>query len=229
MSMYNEALAAYLRDRYELDENWHVKSADNIDNGALIYGVIAPLITRGPRQGEPNFKKESGHIWKFFMSRAEVREAVYGEKPQPGLDYQNEYCAEYAIALHALLLGEGVEGVSIMVAHGCRFDEESGITANVNIHCAIALPDGSLVDSDGIHPADHLEQRTIIWREVHRDCEIEADLAIFLWGQGLSELFQDLNIPIDASKVAIAARDILKSDHYRKITADDPTQRQISP
>jgi len=38
-------------------ENWHPWLFESTVNGVICTGAVCPLITRGPRKGEPNFRK----------------------------------------------------------------------------------------------------------------------------------------------------------------------------
>ena len=217
MSTYGERLEAYIRSRYDLGENWRIKSFDNLDNGVLFYGCIAPLITKGKNKGKPNWTKESGRLWKIFLTRSEVARAVYPRDPGPNLDYQHGHCAEYAIALHALLRAEGRD-TSILVAHGSRFDEsEDADKINVNIHCVVSLPDGTQIDSTGILKGNHLGNHVAVWMEIHHHDDPEYHIASYALGEELATDFEALGLPLDVDAIALAARDILNSNYYQNL------------
>lgn len=38
-------------------ENWHPWLFECIKGGVLVTGAVCPLVTRGPRKGEPNYRK----------------------------------------------------------------------------------------------------------------------------------------------------------------------------
>lgn len=217
MTTYGDLLEAYIRNRYDLDENWRIKSFYNLDNGVVFYGAIAPLITKGANKGKPNWRQESGRLWKIYLTRAEVARAVYPRDFDHSLDFQNGYCAEYAIALHALLRAEGRDS-SILVAHGSRFDEsEDAHKINVNIHCVVALPDGTQIDSTGLLNGNHLANHVGVWMEIHHHDAPEYHIASYALGEELATDFEALELPLDVGAIAIAARDILNSTYYRDL------------
>jgi len=218
---YNDLIAQYLRPRFNLPENWHVKSVDNIDNGVLVYGVIAPPIARGPHRGKPNFRQESGRVWKLFMTGAEINEALRRDKPEPALDYQHCYCAEYAIALHSLLRQRGMTGHNIFFAVGERFDEDRNDRIPVNIHCVVVLPDGTEVDSNGPNPEGYLADWVEVWTVMHFDDDNDptSENIVYSLATTLIADFADRGLPIHVPAIAVAARDVLRSDYYQKMMA----------
>lgn len=215
---HNNRISAYMRDRFDLPGDWHVKSIDNIENGALIHGCQAPLSTRGQQQGQPNFRSKSGEVRQFFLSRAEVRLAISGKPAPEGLDYQCGHCAEYAIALYTLLKAQGIEGHKLRCAHGERYDDDDDDDRlTVNIHCVVLLADGTEVDSEGIRSDGGLDGIVENWHEIHQGAEPESDLVSYANVAEMILNFEETGLRIYPPAIAIAARDILNSVHYWKL------------
>lgn len=68
--------------------DWHAWLFERIEGGVLCTGAVCPLITRGKRKGEPNFKKADKSTKKTVFVPSEKESHLQQEALRPQFTYE---------------------------------------------------------------------------------------------------------------------------------------------